>query len=249
MYKNIRIVLVETSHPGNIGAAARAMKNMQLEDLVLVKPQEYPSGKARARAAGAVDVLESARVVSSLDEALSDCSLVFGASARERRLGISLVDPRQAAEQIMGHGQNEKIAILFGREKCGLSNEELERCHSHIYIPSNEEYSSLNIAAAVQVICYELHMALRGDQSAPLNTKTRVDEAERPASVENMERMYQHMESVLIKLGMIYPDNPMLLMRRIRNLYNRAGMDQREVKMQRGILTAIEKLYKQKTGA
>lgn len=248
MYNNIRIVLVETSHPGNIGAAARAMKNMHLQDLVLVNPQEYPSGKARARAAGAVDVLESARVVTSLDEALSDCSLVFGASARERRLGISLVDPRQAAGQIMDHGQDEKVAILFGREKCGLSNEELERCHYHIYIPSNEQYPSLNMAASVQVICYELHMALRGNQPAPLNTKTRVDDAERPASVENMERMYQHMESVLIKLGMIYPDNPMLLMRRMRNLYNRAGMDQREVKMQRGILTAIEKLYKQKTG-
>ncbi|HED17292.1 MAG TPA: RNA methyltransferase [Gammaproteobacteria bacterium] len=248
MYKNIRIVLVETSHPGNIGAAARAMKNMHLQNLVLVKPQEYPSGKARARAAGAVDVLESARVVDNLDEALADCSLVLGASARERKLGIKLVDPRQAAEQIMTHGEDEKIAILFGREKCGLSNEELERCHYHIYIPSNEEYSSLNIAASVQVICYELNMAFRGNQSAPLNTKPKVDEAERPASVENMERMYQHMESVLIKLGMIYQDNPMLLMRRIRNLYTRAGMDQREVKMQRGIMTAIEKLYKQKAG-
>lgn len=245
MYKNIRIVLIETSHPGNIGAAARAMKNMHLQDLVLVNPQEYPSGKARARAAGAVDVLESAHVVTNLDQALADCSLVFGASARERRLGISLVDPRQAAAQIVSHGHDEKVAILFGREKCGLSNEELERCHYHIHIPSNEEYSSLNIAASVQVISYELHMALRGDQPARTSNKV-IDAAERPATVENMERMYQHMELVLIKLGMIYPDNPMLLMRRIRNLYNRAAMDQREVKMQRGILTAIDKLHKQK---
>ncbi len=246
MYKNIRIVMVETSHPGNIGAAARAMKNMCLGDMVLVNPQDFPSGKARARAASALDVLDSARVVTDLDQALEDCSLVFGASARERRLGSSLIDPRQAAERVVAHGMDEKVAILFGREKSGLTNEELERCHYHIFIPSNREYSSLNVAASVQVICYELHMALRNLQPPEPGKKVKIDEAERPASMENMERMYAHMESVLTKLGMIYPDNPMLLMRRIRNLYNRAAMDNREVKMQRGIMTAIERLYKQK---
>lgn len=151
MLSNVRIVLVETSHPGNIGGAARAMKNMALGDLVLVRPQRFPDPDAEARAAGASDLLTSARVVDSLDDAIGDCQLVIGTSARERRIPWPLVDPRAAAERVR-EAQPGRTAILFGRERTGLSNEELHRCHAHVHIPTNPDYSSLNLADRKSVV-------------------------------------------------------------------------------------------------
>ena len=155
-FQNIRVVLINTSHPGNIGAAARAMKTMCLKNLVLVDPKQFPHADASARASGADDILATAKVCSSLDEAIGDCSLVLGASARVRRLSWPMLDPRECAHVVMEATLENKIAILFGREHSGLTNEELSRCHYLVNIPSNSEYGSLNLAAAVQIISYEL---------------------------------------------------------------------------------------------
>jgi len=237
-YSNIRVVLVSTSHPGNIGAVARAMKNMCLGDLVLVAPAaEYPSGKAWARASGATDVLDSARVVPDLKSAIVDCSLVFGASARLRSIPWPLVDARSCAEIVAENVNSEKIALVFGRENSGLTNQELELCNKLVHIPANPEYSSLNIAAAVQVLAYEIHVAclalagkgkIEGQNDYPL------------ATAEEMEGLYQHFEQALHTLGFYNPDNPRQLMRRLRRLFNRAQVDTMEMNILRGILAAAE---------
>jgi tRNA (cytidine32/uridine32-2'-O)-methyltransferase len=158
-FSNIRIVLVNTSHPGNIGGAARAMKNMGLERLYLVEPKEYPSDKAVWRSAGAVDVLENAVVVETLDEAIKGCGLVVGTSARERRIPWPLLNPRECGESVWTESEQHEVAVVFGREDRGLTNEELHKCNYHVHIPANPDYSSLNLATAVQVICYEIRMA------------------------------------------------------------------------------------------
>ena len=155
----IRIVLVNTSHPGNIGGAARAMKNMGLAELYLVEPREYPAPRAVWRAAGASDVLANAKIVGSVDEAIKDCGLVIGTSARERRIPWPLINPRECGEKIWQEAKSHQVALLFGREDRGLTNSELQKCHYHMHIPSNPDYSSLNIAASVQVLCYEIRMA------------------------------------------------------------------------------------------
>ena len=153
MLDNIRVVLVNTSHPGNIGGAARAMKNMGLSRLVLVEPRDFPSPEAEARASGASDVLESAQVVATLEEALVGCTVVLGTSARDRSLPWPLVDPRECGEKVIAEaGQGKEIALVFGREHAGLTNDELQRCHFHVHIPSSPDFSSLNLAAAVQVL-------------------------------------------------------------------------------------------------
>jgi tRNA (cytidine32/uridine32-2'-O)-methyltransferase len=155
----IRIVLVNTSHPGNIGGAARAMKNMGLAELYLVEPREYPAPRAVWRAAGASDVLANAKIVGSVDEAIKDCGLVIGTSARERRIPWPLINPRECGEKIWQEAKSHQVALLFGREDRGLTNSELQKCHYHMHIPSNPDYSSLNLAASVQVLCYEIRMA------------------------------------------------------------------------------------------
>jgi tRNA (cytidine32/uridine32-2'-O)-methyltransferase len=234
MLKNIRIVLVETTHPGNIGAAARAMKNMGLTRLFLVKPHRYPGHEATARAAGADDVLADARICDSLDQALVGCGLVFGASARSRSIQWPQLDPRQAAARAVLGAAAGEVALVFGREHAGLSNLELDRCNYLVTIPTNPDFASLNVAAAVQVLSYELRVAAQ--QAAP------ADALDEPlASAEERERFYQHLEQVLMDLEFLNPDNPTHLMRRLRRLFNRVELACNEVNILRGILTAVER--------
>lgn len=236
-YENIRIVLVGTTHPGNIGGVARAMKNMCLSDLVLVSPEaEFPSGKARARASNALDILDKTRVVEELGEAIADCQLVAGASARLRAIPWPLVDARDCARRLVKHSAQGRVALVFGREHSGLTNEELERCNLLVHIPANPDYSSLNIAAAVQVLSYEIHMAMREQTGETLHVSN-----DYPMSTaEELEGLYQHFEQALETIGFFNPDNPRQLMRRLRRLFNRAQLDKMEMNILRGILAAAE---------
>lgn len=236
--ENIRIVLVNTSHPGNIGGAARAMKNMGLSQLYLVAPKDFPAEKAVWRAAGALDVLDSAIVVDTLDEAIADCSLVVGTSARERRIPWPLLNPRECGEKVCKEATEHKVALVFGREDRGLTNEELHKCNYHVHIPACEEYSSLNLGAAVQVIAYEVRMAFLGlDKGASLS----FDEWDMPpANAEALERYYEHLQETLEALGFLEPDNPRQTMTRLRRLYGRTRLDKMELSILRGVLTATQ---------
>jgi TrmH family RNA methyltransferase len=226
-------VLVNTSHPGNIGAAARAMKNMGLEELCLVDPQEFPSAEATARASGADDLLARAACVDSLDAALAGCGLVLGASARNRTLSVPALDPRECAELVMRQPGSTRSAVLFGRERTGLTNAELDRCHYLVQIPTNPDYPSLNVAAAVQVIAYELRMA--AGPALP-----RQEHRYRFATAEEMELFYQHLEEALVGAGFLDAGNPRQLMRRLRRLFGRARPNCNELNILRGILTAVQ---------
>ncbi|MET4000025.1 RNA methyltransferase [Marinobacterium sp. MBR-109] len=240
MSDHIRIVLVNTTHPGNIGGVARAMKNMGISDLCLVEPKSFPHPDADARASGATDILGKARVVSTLDEALADCGLIFGTSARERHIPWPLVNPRELAAIATPLEGKARVAILFGREDRGLTNEELQRCHHHVHIPAVENFSSLNIAAAVQVITYELRMAQVADQQAARpqwGTDWDIDLAEQ----RELELMFEHLERTLVEIEFLDPNNPRQLMPRLRRLLQRAVPDKVEVNVLRGILTAIER--------
>ena len=232
MPEKVKIVLVNTTHPGNIGAAARAMKTMGLDQLALVAPRHFPSAECTARAAGADDILARAAVFPSVEEAVADCGLVFGTSARTRSITWPEVTPETAATQIAGTASGG-AAVLFGRESSGLSNEELEICHAMIRIPTNAEFASLNIASAVQIICYEIskqYLALEAGSG----------DAESPATTREMEYLYEHIEQTLIDIGYLDPEKPRRLMRRIRRLFNRARLDSNEYNILRGILTAIK---------
>jgi tRNA (cytidine32/uridine32-2'-O)-methyltransferase len=234
MLANIRIILINTSHPGNIGSAARAMKTMGLGELYLVAPKAYPHPKAMELAAGAQDVLEQARVVSDLDAALVDCDLVVGTSARNRTIPWPMLTPREFAEKARMSTDKTKVAVMFGREQSGLTNEELHRCHFHLQIPSNPECSSLNLAAAVQVIAYELWQAY----CLPANA----EEWDYPwAKAAEMESFYEHLQRVLVHLDFLKPEAPRQLMTRLRRLFNRARLDVMEMNILRGILAAVEK--------
>jgi len=229
----IRIVLVETSHPGNIGAAARAMKTMGLTELTLVQPAEFPHPDATARASGAADLLEQARVVASLDEALAGCALVAGTSARRRGIGPPELLPRECARKMVSGAVEQDVALLFGRERIGLTNEELGRCHLLVNIPANPEYASLNLAAAVQVLAYELMLA-RMEAPAAAESGTRL------ATADEMERFYEHLEAAALETGFLDPENPKHLMRRLRRLFNRTQPDQNEINILRGLLSALQ---------
>jgi len=245
----IRIILVETSHSGNIGAVARAMKNMGLGNLWLVNPASFPDEASYARSAGASDVLDRAQVVSSLEEALAECVLVMGTSARGRKIPWPVIAPPQAAaiaSQTSAHGQ---VALVFGRENHGLSNDELQRCHFHIHIPSNPDYSSLNLAMAVQVVSYELRMDyLRGLEAGESGSylEAMLAPGDRgwdvpPATVDEAEGFFCHLEQVLIDVEFHRRQNPRQLMTRLRRLFQRARMDQMEINILRGILTSVQK--------
>lgn len=236
---NIRIVLVNTSHPGNIGGVARAMKNMGLSQLYLVDPKEYPSEQAEWRASNAVDVLAGAQCVDTLDEAIADCGLVIGTSARERRIPWPLFTPRECADRSIAEASQHPTAIVFGREDRGLTNEELHKCHYHVHIPSNPEYSSLNLATAVQVVVYELRVAcLTGQQQGkPLHFD---DWDMPPAKTEAVESYYEHLEKTLQALNFIQEDNPRQTMTRLRRLYSRIRLDEMELAIMRGMLTSIQ---------
>ncbi|MGB5179219.1 MAG: tRNA (cytosine(32)/uridine(32)-2'-O)-methyltransferase TrmJ [Gammaproteobacteria bacterium] len=237
MLANIRVVLLNTSHPGNIGAAARAMKTMGLARLYLVNPKYFPSAEATARASGADDVLANATVCMDLGEALAGSRLVIGASARSRSIPCPVMDPASCAGRLFAESERGDVAILFGCERSGLSNEEIDRCQFLVQIPSNPDYGSLNLAAAVQIICYEILVAHRSRENAGSDT---VMQDHEPAAADEMERFYEHLERVLVQLGFLKPENPRMLMRRLRRLYNRARPDENEINILRGILTASE---------
>lgn len=245
----VRVVMVETSHSGNIGAVARAMKNMGLGNLWLVNPASFPDETSYARSSGASDVLDHARVVSSLDEAIEDCVLVMGTSARGRKVPWPVMSPTDAARQVGEYHGKGQVALVFGRESNGLSNEELQRCHVHIHIPSNPDYSSLNVAMAVQVMCYEIRMeCLRGLENGDSNPQLKAINSPEdpgwdvpPATVADLEGFFEHLETTLAEIDFHRRDNPRQLMTRLRRLYQRARPDQMEINILRGILTAVQK--------
>jgi TrmH family RNA methyltransferase len=233
----IRFVLVETSHPGNIGAVARAMKNMGVMELVLVKPKEFPHPDATARAAGADDLLASCRVVETLPEAIADCGLVLATTARTRDQYFRVLEAREAATRLVAEARSGSggVAVLFGTERFGLSNEQLQAAHALLRIPANPDYASLNIAMAAQLIAYEIRMAQHepGMYLAPREAPL--------ATPEQMERFYTHLQQVMEEVG--FRDRTQLgtsLIGRIRRMFTRAELDGNEVNILRGLLTAVQ---------
>lgn len=235
--QNARIVLVNTTHPGNIGAVARAMKNMGLCELYIVKPKLYPHERAVWRAASAVDVLDNAVVVDTLEEAIAECGLVVGTSARGRRIPWPLVNPRECSERIYPELFQHKVALVFGREDRGLTNDELQRCHLHVNIPTDEQYTSLNLGMAVQVLTYELRMT---HLSGKLSQDDMQDWDAKLANAGDIERYFVHLEETLIQMGFLKLSAPKQLMTRLRRLFSRTRLDELEVKMLRGILTSTQ---------
>jgi len=232
---SIRIVLVGTTHPGNIGAAARAMKNMGLTDLALVNPRFFPHEEASARASGATDILDDATVFTSLADALSRCVYVAGASARSRTISWPSMGPRDCAERMISESEQGIAAVVFGPEKTGLHNDDLDLCNTLLTIPTDPEFSSLNVAMAVQVLTYELRVASLLDTGPQFETEAP------PATIEEMEHFYTHLEDVLEDIRFLDPENPRHLMRRLRRLFIRARPDKNEVNILRGILTAVDR--------
>lgn len=233
MLSNIRIVLVETFHPGNIGATARAMKNMGLSQLYLVSPRVFPDPEAESRAAGAKDLLTDAVVVSSVEEAISDCQLVIGTSARERSYNLPLLDVERSAEIAVKESDSGQIAILFGRETMGLNNEEMLLCNRHLYIDANPDYPVLNVAQAVQLVCYELYRSHRRHEQQPAVG------APYPRQKE-MVLFYEHLERVLRLTNFIIPQHEGRVMDKLRRYFNRSRPEKSELGMLRGILNAVE---------
>lgn len=236
-----RFVLVNTSHPGNIGATARALKNMALDQLYLVTPARFPDVEATARASGAHDLLANAVVTDNLTDALTGCSLVMGCSARPRTLSLPTLTPKQAAEKALKHHQANQgdIAILFGNEQSGLDNNQINCCHYQIHIPSNPDYSSLNLAAAVQIISYEIHC----HQETPTSIQPTepLTKAEMPATAEEMAGFYDHLQETLKAIQFLNPKHSQKMISRLHRLFNRAKPNHTEINILRGILTAINK--------
>lgn len=243
MLQNIRIVLVETSHTGNMGSVARAMKTMGLTNLWLVNPLVKPDSQAIALAAGASDVIGNAQIVDTLDEALSGCSLVVGTSARSRTLPWPMLDPRECGLKSVEEGQHAPVALVFGRERVGLTNDELQKCHYHVAIAANPEYSSLNLAMAVQVIAYEVRMAYLASEHAP--SQAPEEDAPYPL-VDDLERFYGHLEKVLLETGFIRANHPGQVMNKLRRLFTRARPESQELNILRGMLASMESGYKAK---
>lgn len=230
---NIRVVLVSTTHPGNIGATARAMKTMGITELTLVNPLLYPHAEADARATSAIDVLENARVVTSLQDAIADCGLVLGASAQSRHMPWPMLTPKEMGPAVHAMRKTQPVALVFGCERDGLSNEELRLCHYHVQIPTHPSCRCLNIAQAVQVLCYEIMCA----GHTPLPPEP---EAVPLATPEDMERFYEHLERTLIMTGFMDAEKPKMLMPRLRKLFTKARPDKNEANILRGILTSFE---------
>jgi TrmH family RNA methyltransferase len=232
MSASIRIVLVDTSHPGNIGASARAMKNMGLESLTLVRPQSFPDPEAVARAAGAADLLAAARVVDDVDDAIADCGLVLGTTARPRSANWRMLNARQAAAELAGATGTRPAAVLFGGERNGLANEALARCHALVRIPVAGDYGSLNLAQAVQIVCYEIRMAAGAPAAAPQPS---------PAGAGDIAALHAHLDAVLGRVGFMHDGNAAQLGPRLQRLLARAVPDDSEVRILRGVLAAIER--------
>jgi tRNA (cytidine32/uridine32-2'-O)-methyltransferase len=253
MLERIRVVLVNTSHPGNIGAAARAMKTMGLTQLVLVSPHSFPDQRAIEMSSHADDILACARVTPSLEEALAGCGIAIGTSARTRAISLLPLTPNACAEKLIStlHATPSDVAIVFGREHAGLTNEELLHCHYHVCIPSNPEYSSLNLAAAVQVLCYEVRLAFLEEgekfplrpplqRGKPSHEDFRKDEQNTLANIEDVEQFYQHLQIVLTQLEFLKKENT-TLMPKVRRLFNRVHLEKNEIHILRGMLTAVQK--------
>lgn len=236
----IRIVLVNTSHTGNIGSAARAMKTMGLKHLYLVDPVTPPDGKSHALAAGATDVLAKAIIVDTLEEAIADCGLVVGTSARSRTLSWPMLDSRECGAKLIQEAQNFPVALVFGRENSGLSNEELQQCNFHVCIDANPEYSSLNLAAAVQTLCYEIRMHYLDVQRAPYAHVAK-QESEYPLSKE-LENFYGHFEETFAKAGFIRSKHPGVIMSKVRRMFNRTRLESQELAILRGMMSAVDKV-------
>jgi tRNA/rRNA methyltransferase len=231
IFQNIRIVLCQTSHPGNIGSTARAMKTMGLSRLYLVRPKHFPDGEAKSLAVNAADLLDSAVVTQTLEEAIADCHFVVGVSGKERSLSQQVMTVREAAKEVNLTATHHQVALVFGTEMSGLSNAEADRCHVLATIPANPDYTSLNLAQAVQIMCYELRMAI---------TTGELHYQEKPAELatqEDLERFYEHMREVLEEIGYINPRAPKKLFERLRRLYGRTRLEKEEVNLLRGILT------------
>ena len=233
MLDNIRVVLINTFHPGNIGAAARAMKNMGLSQLYLVQPEVFPSEEADSRAAGAKDLLDNAILVDSLDEAIADCQLVIGTSARTKRtFDLPLQDARSGATQAVAEAQQAPVALVFGRETMGLHNHELQKCNVHVYIPANPDYPVLNVSQAIQLLCYEVYMAAEN--------KTYPDITEEYPRQKEINLFYEHLERVLRMTKFIIPQHEGKVVAKLHRYFNRSRPERTELNMLRGILTSVE---------
>ena len=241
MLENVRIVLVEPTHPGNIGAAARAMKTMGISQLYLVNPQCELDQRATQMAAGADDLLQNACIVDYLSEALRNVEYAYATSARQRSLEWPLCSPRECAEQAQTTLSSAPVAFVFGREHAGLTNDELAVCQFHVHINTNDTFSSLNLAAAVQVICYELRMATQPMQDAvSLPSDFEVsDPGESWASGEEVVHFMNSLEGVLVHLNVLDPKHPKLLMRRLYRLFHRSRLKKNEINILRGVFKAI----------
>jgi len=242
MLDQIKVVLVGTTHTGNMGSVARAMKTMGLSQLCLVSPKTEPDGQAYALAAGASEILANAQTFDTLAEAVAECSLVVGSSARSRTLTWPMLSPRECGVKAIAEASNAPVALVFGRESSGLSNEELQLCQYHVCIDANPEYSSLNLAMAVQIICYEVRMA-----TLALNTAEREEnqdpECSYPSSAQ-MENFYQHLEAALNHTGFIIKQHPGVVMTKLKRLFTRARPEEAEYNILRGILTSMQRLEK-----
>ncbi|WP_462164712.1 tRNA (cytosine(32)/uridine(32)-2'-O)-methyltransferase TrmJ [Pseudoalteromonas xiamenensis] len=233
---DIRIVLVNTSHSGNIGSVARAMKTMGLSKLYLVDPACEVDSHASALAAGATDVLGASQTVATLQEAIADCSLVIGTSARSRTLSWPMVEPRECADKLVAEAVNGPVALVFGRENSGLTNEELQLCNYHVCIPANPEYSSLNLAMAVMTLSYEIRMSHLATQDKVIEE----DDVRYPTQ-QQMDLFFEHLEKTLNETGFIIKQHPGIVMTRLRRLFTRARPEDQELNILRGILTSIDR--------
>ena len=237
-FENIRIVMINTSHPGNIGAAARVMKNMGLSRLYLVKPKSFPDPEATAMASGADDLLDHANVCDSLEQALEGCHLVLGSTARERKIQHEFLDARAAAVLSQQQGSTREVALVFGRERTGMTNTEIGLCHKLINIPTNPDYQSLNVASAIQIVTYELRMALMAQEHQPSAAS---DDGTDYAPSDAMEGFYQHLEQTLVAIDFLNRQQSPQLMPKLRHLYNRARLTSEELNILRGILSKTRK--------
>jgi len=237
--KNVRIVLCETAHPGNIGAAARALKTMGLGGLYLVAPERYPDPQAEWLASGATDVLKTARVFASLDQALAGSAFTVACTSRARGIAVPMVSAREAAARVIEVAREQPTTLVFGNETFGLTAEEVNRCQLLATIPANPGYSSLNVAAAVQVFAYELRLAALGG-SVPAG------KAREMASHEQVERFYAHLEQAMLEGGFLNPEHPKKLMPRLRRLFGRAHLEKEEVNILRGVIKALSSPKKPK---
>lgn len=232
---NIRIVLINTQFPGNIGAVARAMKNMGLSRLYLVNPGCQLDKEAFIRATSATNILENVIIADTLSEVISDCQLVVGTSTRNRGMSLPLLTARESGEQIALEAVNAQVAVVFGQESCGMQGEDLQQCNFHGYIPANPDYSSLNLGAAVQTFCYEIFQASEAKRAQPTEIVYQYPQT------KDMEYFYKHLEKVLMDVDFIIPQHPGQIMQRLRRLFNRARPDEKELNILRGVLSAIEK--------